>query len=72
MSTLLCTFNVNNLFARYRFGKTFPGDMSGKSKIEDPDHGYLPVYNLSNWELFNQAQRQARGEVNHPGRLSSA
>jgi len=58
MSTLLCTFNVNNLFARYRFGKTFPGDMSGKSKIEDPDHGYLPVYNLSNWELFNQTQRQ--------------
>lgn len=58
MSTLLCTFNVNNLFARYKFGKTFPGDISGKSRIEDPTRGYLPVHNLSNWELFNQAQRE--------------
>jgi hypothetical protein len=28
MATTLCTFNANNLFVRYRFGQTFPGDMS--------------------------------------------
>ena len=28
---LLCNFKVNDLFARYKFGKTFPDDMSQKS-----------------------------------------
>jgi endonuclease/exonuclease/phosphatase family metal-dependent hydrolase len=57
MTTTLCTFNVNNLFARYKFGKAFPGDKSGKSKVEDPTRGYLPVYTAGMWELFNPAQR---------------
>jgi len=63
MSTLLCVFNVNNLFARYKFGKTFPGDMSGKSRVEDPGRGYLPVYSLGNWEIFNEAQRKLAVEA---------
>jgi hypothetical protein len=33
--TTLCTFNANNLFVRYRFGQTFPGDMSGKSAVTE-------------------------------------
>jgi hypothetical protein len=27
----LATFNVNNLFVRYRFGETFPGDAGSVS-----------------------------------------
>jgi hypothetical protein len=44
MATTLCTFNANNLFVRYRFGQTFPGDMSGKSAVNEPSLGYLPMY----------------------------
>jgi hypothetical protein len=29
----LCTFNANNLYVRYRFGATYPGDVSGKSAV---------------------------------------
>src|SRR5215211_2090655 len=57
MSHLICSFNVNNLFVRYRFGQTFPGDMSGKSAIENPKFGYLPVYDTDFLELFNPVQR---------------
>lgn len=57
MSHTICTFNVNNLFARYKFGRTFPGDQSAKSKIEDADYGYLPTYNPGLFDLFNPAQR---------------
>ena len=28
-----------NLFVRYRFGQTFPGDMSGKSAVNEPTLG---------------------------------
>jgi hypothetical protein len=42
MSTTVCTFNANNVFVRYRFGQTFPGDMSGKSAVNEPSLGYLP------------------------------
>ncbi len=41
----LATFNVNNLFLRYRFGDTYPGDMSKKSKSEAAEAmgwGFLP------------------------------
>lgn len=30
----LCTYNVNNLFVRYRSGTTYPGDMARKSDDE--------------------------------------
>ena len=58
MTHTLCTFNANNLFARYRFGQVFPGDMSGKSRVEDPAFGYLPVYDPDLFELFNATQRE--------------
>ncbi len=58
MGTLLCTFNVNNLFARYRFDEKFPGDLSGKSTVNSPGWGYLPTYNLKNWELWDAADRE--------------
>jgi endonuclease/exonuclease/phosphatase family metal-dependent hydrolase len=34
MMPTLATFNANNLFLRYRFSDRYPGDMSGKSRIE--------------------------------------
>ncbi len=58
MSHTICTFNANNLYARYKFGQTFPGDQTGKSKVEDPAFGYLPIYNPELFDLFNKAQRQ--------------
>jgi len=57
MSHTICTFNVNNLFARYKFGQTFPGDMSAKSKVENAEFGYLPTYSPGLFDLFNPAQR---------------
>ena len=56
--TLLCNFNANNLYVRYRFGGTFPGDVSRKSAVEDPKQGYLPMYNPGSFELFNPLQRE--------------
>ena len=35
MSVTLCTFNVNNLFLRYKFGNKFAGDVSGKSMVDN-------------------------------------
>lgn len=61
MSHTICTFNVNNLYARYRFGQTFPGDMAGKSRVENAGFGYLPQYSNSEFELFNQSQRELAG-----------
>ena len=55
--TTLCTFNANNLFVRYRFGQTFPGDMSGKSAVTEPSLGYLPMYDPDMFDLFNPLQR---------------
>jgi len=54
----ICTFNANNLFVRFQFGRTFPGDRSGKSEVEDPKTGFLPVYNPELFELFNETQRE--------------
>jgi endonuclease/exonuclease/phosphatase family metal-dependent hydrolase len=53
----LTTFNVNNLFLRYKFGRTFPGDMSGKSMVDDPKVGYLPLYKPGLFEVFDEEQR---------------
>ena len=54
----ICTFNANNLFVRYHFGRTFPGDLTGKSAIENPATGYLPIYDPALFELFNPTQRK--------------
>jgi len=58
MAHTICTFNVNNLFVRYRFGRKFPGDRSAASMIEDPDWGYLPSYDPDLMTLFNPEQRE--------------
>ena len=58
MPTTICTFNANNLFVRYRFGSTFPGDMSGKSEVEAAGFGYLPMNNDANYDIFSPKQRE--------------
>ena len=63
MSHLICNFNVNNLFVRYRFGSTFPGDISGKSLVEDPAFGYLPIYDNDLFELYKPVQRELTARV---------
>ena len=69
MAHAICTFNVNNLYARYRFGATYPGDKAKKSAAE-AGWGYLPINEDGMIELFNQEQRAlaaralARGKAN--------
>jgi endonuclease/exonuclease/phosphatase family metal-dependent hydrolase len=63
MPVTLCTFNANNLFVRYRFGDTFPGDQSHKSAVTDPAEGYLPMYNQAAFKLFNPTQRDLAGQA---------
>jgi endonuclease/exonuclease/phosphatase family metal-dependent hydrolase len=58
MAHTICTFNVNNLFVRYRFGRRFPGDRTAASLIEDEAWGYLPVYDPDLMTLFNPEQRE--------------
>jgi endonuclease/exonuclease/phosphatase family metal-dependent hydrolase len=58
MTITLASFNANNLFVRYRFGQTFPGDISGKSAVTNPAQGYLPMYDPDLFELFNPQQRE--------------
>jgi hypothetical protein len=55
-SIKIATFNANNLYVRYNFGKAYPGSM----QIEDLDanKGYLPLYQKGTYEMFNDAQRK--------------
>jgi len=48
---------------RYRFGQTFPGDMSGKSAVNEPTLGYLPMYDPDMFDLFNPLQRQLTAQA---------
>jgi len=60
MAHTICTFNVNNLFVRYRFGQVFPGDMSGKSKLEEAltaTFGYLPLNHPGGYDIFAPEMR---------------
>jgi hypothetical protein len=64
MAVTLCSFNANNLFVRYRFGQTFPGDLTHKkSAVTNPDEGYLPMYNKALFELFNPEQRRLMAQA---------
>ena len=63
MTHTVCRFNVNNLYVRYRFGASFPGDQSAKSAVDDPTQGYLPMYNQAAFELFNPEQRTLASEA---------
>ena len=60
MPHTICTFNVNNLFLRYRFGQGFPGDMSGKSQIEESlaaTFGFLPMNQPGGYDIYAPEMR---------------
>lgn len=63
MTHTICTFNVNNLYTRYKFGKTFPGDAAKKSGVADPSKGFLPQYSKGFFEIFNPEQRQLAAQA---------
>jgi endonuclease/exonuclease/phosphatase family metal-dependent hydrolase len=62
MAYTICTFNCNNLYARYKFGTTYPGDRTGKS-FYGKEWGYLPLYHPGAIEVFNERQRALAGAV---------
>jgi len=60
MAHTICTFNVNNLLLHSRFGQAFPGDMSGKSKIEEalaPTFAFLPMNQPGEFDIFAPEMR---------------
>lgn len=60
MPHTICTFNVNNLFVRYRFGQTYPGDLSGRSRAEDAlaaTLGFLPMNQPGGYDIFAPEMR---------------
>ncbi len=61
--TSLAFYNVNNLFLRYRFGQTYPGDMSGSSAGSDPEWGFLPINNPGMFEPYNPDQTALSAQV---------
>ncbi len=54
--TTLGFFNANNLFMRYKFGRTFPGDISRKSFVANERFGFLPAYQKGMFEPYNKEQ----------------
>lgn len=55
---ILCDFNINNLFVRYKFARSYPGDSGKKSMAEDERFGYLPLNQKGSFEIFNEAERK--------------
>lgn len=61
---LLCCFNANNLYVRYKFGEAYPGDMSGKSAAgTHRDWGFLPHYQKGSFQIFNEGQRKLAAQA---------
>lgn len=59
MGHTLCTFNVNNLYVRYRFGEKFPGDRSQQASHVAPEGwGFLPLNTEGTVKIFNAEQRE--------------
>lgn len=66
----IATFNVNNLFLRYKFAKTYPGDMSKKSAIDAADisFGYIPEkafgkYLSSDFVIWDSTRRDLTAQA---------
>jgi endonuclease/exonuclease/phosphatase family metal-dependent hydrolase len=67
----LATFNANNLFLRYRFSDTYPGDLSKKSKAEAAEAmgwGFLPQiadgkFSSKSYVFWDDARRKATAQA---------
>ena len=51
----IATFNINNLFVRYKFEKSYAGSQTIGQL--DENKGYLPIYSKGSYEIFNDQQR---------------
>lgn len=51
--TTLCTCNINNLFLRYKFGRTIPGGRANPSE-EELLWGYLPLQKKGMFDFFKE------------------
>ena len=69
MATSICFFNVNNFFLRYRFGRKYPGDISGSSYVADPQWGYLPPYEKGSFVPFRPEQTELSAKAISAGGL---
>jgi hypothetical protein len=52
MKSTLSFFNANNLFLRYKMGRKYPGDISGKSYTANTQWGFMPPYNKGLFDPF--------------------
>lgn len=67
----LASFNANNLFLRYKFAKTYPGDQSKASKVEAADAmnwGFLPQiasgkFSSKNYIFWDDDRRKASAKA---------
>lgn len=66
----LATFNANNFFLRYKFSRTYPGDLSKNSMIEAAESaiGYMPgvafgKYSPKNYIVWDPIRRELAGEA---------
>jgi hypothetical protein len=58
MKAALCFFNANNLFLRYKMGRKYPGDISGKSYFADTRWGFVPPYSKGLFKPFRPEQTE--------------
>lgn len=66
----LATWNANNLFLRYRFAGTYPGDVSGKSEREAArvTHGFVPErrfgrYKSDDFVIWDRLRRELAAQA---------
>lgn len=58
MKSTLSFFNANNLFLRYKMGRKYPGDISGKSYTANTQWGFMPPYNKGLFDPFRPEQTE--------------
>jgi endonuclease/exonuclease/phosphatase family metal-dependent hydrolase len=63
MGTNICFFNINNLFLRYRFGRTYPGDVRQTSFIADPAFGFLPPNQNAYFQPYKPDQTEVTSQA---------
>jgi endonuclease/exonuclease/phosphatase family metal-dependent hydrolase len=63
MAFSLCTFNVNNLYTRYRFGKKIPGEKPHKDQPVETEHAHPFTVSPRLFEPLGQAKRILAAEA---------
>ena len=63
MTLSLCTFNINNLYTRYRFGKKIPGEKSQKDQPAETEPGHPFTANPKLFVPLGKAKRNLAAEA---------